>query len=402
MQPEEIAEKVTIILEVNPESLTLFYPQKDDRQPSKGRTGFSNEYVELLLQLESKIHTASSKTFFWELLGVGFASRVPRITGHSASKILKAAGQVRKHCDCAFMAYLRTGRLKEALEGFSGRLKDYSCVNEVSNQIVFCILQVLLMESHLFSDNHLKAIESIMGRYRSNIRDASSWHEKKTRKMQVPAEQAPDAVSKLFGLTFAGTPKEQIPTDLPSTDLISRSKDVLAKLRERLREVKFQRLKEELKGVSTEINQDKNQLIRKYRDLKFSKNLIEGFEKLDTEIEQVGSKFSYSKSIGFVRNLYEESLREFATRIRDTTGEAIPNWKGRGNMGGAIDYFNSKKIKLISDNERKFLTGFSSLLSDTGSHSLTSERYEVRIARNVLVEICSYLVDKIDKFLSAL
>jgi len=400
MEREEIAEKVRIILEANPESLTVFYPHKNDKHPAGTRSGFSNEYVELLLQLESKIHTASSKTFFWRLLGVNFASRAPMITGRSASKILKAAGQVRKHCDCAFMAYLRTGQVKEALEGFSGRLKDYSCVSEVNSQIAFCILQVLLMESHLFSDSHLKTIESVMNRYQSCITEASSWHEKKARRMQVPAEQVPDAVSKLFGLT--GTPKGQIPTDLPSTDLISRSKDVLAKLRERLRQVKFQRLKEELKGVSTEINQDKNQLISKYRDLKFSKNLIEGFEKLDTEIEQVGSKFSYSKSIGFVRNLYEESLREFASRIHDTTGEAIPNWKGKGSMGAAIDYFNSKKIKLISDNERNFLTGFSNLLSDTGSHSLTSERYEVRIARNVLVEICSYLVDKINKFLSVL
>lgn len=399
MQPKEISEKIRIILDPNPESLSIFYPSKDSGQPTRPKSGFSNDYVELLLQLESRIHTAPSKEFFWQLMGINFASGAPRITGgSSALAMMKAAAQVRKHCDCAFMVYLRSGRINKALEGFSERIKDYSSVNETNNQIIFCIFQVLLMEPHLFSDVHLKAIESIMGRYQSCISDTSSWQEKKTRKMQVPAEQVPDAVSKLLGLTFAGTPKEQIPTDLPSTDLISRSKDLLSKLCERLRQVKFQRLKEELKGVSTEINQDKNQLVRKYKDLTLNTMLVEALENIDAEIEESGSPFNRSKSIAFIRNVYEESVRQVAIVIRYNTKRPVSKWTDRGKFGEAVTYL--KEVGFISTKEEKWLAGFYGLISDTGSHRLSSERFEVRLARNILVETCYYLTDKIDKFLA--
>ncbi|MCK4404554.1 MAG: hypothetical protein KAW02_05630 [candidate division Zixibacteria bacterium] len=401
MQPKDVAEKITIILDAKPKSLTTFYPAKDGKRPSGAKSGFSNEHVELLLQLESRIHVPQSKELFWQLMGINFASCVPKIAGASpmlAKAIIKAASQTRKHCDCAFMVYLRSGRINKALEGFSERIKDYSSVNETNNQIIFCIFQVLLMEPHLFSDVHLKAIESIMGRYQSCISDTSSWQEKKTRKMQVPAEQVPDAVSKLFGLTFAGTLKEQIPTDLPSTDLISRSKDLLSKLCERLRQVKFQRLKEELKGVSTEINQDKNQLVRKYKDLTLNTMLVEALENIDAEIEESGSPFNRSKSIAFIRNVYEESVRQVAIVIRYNTKRPVSKWTDRGKFGEAVTYL--KEVGFISTKEEKWLAGFYGLISDTGSHRLSSERFEVRLARNILVETCYYLTDKIDKFLA--
>jgi hypothetical protein len=400
MEPEEIAEKVITILEANPEQISTFYTTSDKIKSTKTMTGFSNEYVELLLQLESKIHTPTEKDFFWQLLGFNFVSPVPRIISDALPRkriTRKALTQVRKHCDCVFMTYLRSGRVNEAMQGFSERLEKYSSVNEVSNQILFCMFQVLLMEPHLFSDENLKTIESIMTKYESCINEASSWHEKKVRKKQVASEQVSDPLTEFLLSTTISTSKEQIPIYLPSTSLISKSKDLLSKLQETLKKVKFERLKEELKGVSTEINQDKNQLVRRYKDLKFNTQLTKALEDIDKEIEETGTKFSYSNSIGFVRKVYEESLRQIAIRIHDITGKSIPKWTGKGKMGEAVDYF--RKIDFISEKEKNMLTGFSGFLSDTGSHSLTSEKYEVRIAKNILIEICSYLTDKLDEFI---
>lgn len=280
----------------------------------------------------------------------------------------------------------------------SGRLKNYAFVNGANNNIMFCIYQVLMGEPHLFSDRQLKTIESIVGAYRRCVSEASSKHEKKARRMQDPVEQVPDALANLFPGAFIGTSKERIPTGLPSTDLISRSRDLLSKLRERLRQVKFQRLKEELKGVSTEINQDKNQLVRKYKDLTFSAELVEALENIDAEIEESGSPFDRSKSIAFIRNVLEESVRQVAIVIRHNTGQPASQWTDRGKFGEAVTYL--KEVAFISNKEEKWLAGFYGLISDTGSHRLSSERFEVRLARNILVECCYYLTDKIDKFLA--
>jgi len=120
VQTEKIAEKVVTILEANPEPISTFYATPDQDEPSKATSSFSNEYVELLLQLESRIHESGAKEFFWQLLGVNFASSVPTITGAGSALArakIKAVAQVRKHCDCAFMTYLRAGRVDEALGG---------------------------------------------------------------------------------------------------------------------------------------------------------------------------------------------------------------------------------------------------------------------------------------------
>jgi hypothetical protein len=197
-----------------------------------------------------------------------------------------------------------------------------------------------------------------------------------------------------------GIPLGQIQPPLPSREQVGISGNLVVELKRNLTTIRFKRVKEELKGVSSVINQDKKQLISKYGELGLDKELIEAVERIDNEIEETGSKFEFSKIVGFVRNIYEESLREFAIKIRDIKGLDIPQWTdNKGKMGEAISYF--RKINLISEKEEKFLTGFSGLISDTGSHSLTSEKFEVRIAKNILVEICFYLADKIGEFLKS-
>ncbi len=389
MKPEDIAEKVRFILEPITKSPSRFYIIK------KAKNVFINEHVELLLQLESKITNKSPKEFFWQLIGRSFILPIPKlnikILPYSARRALPL---VSKHCDCAFMVYIKTGRIDEVLKGLFNRIKDYDSINEKNYKIIFCTYQILLNEPSLFSDVHLKKIESIINEYSRCIDEASSWREKERRQK---TGQAATEKSGSLSLPSLYQPQqvlsETIPMFLPSQHLIDISNNLVIAVKEGLKKVRFERVKQELKGVSSQINQDKKQLISKYKDLKFSADLIEALERIDFEIEDTGSKFSYSKSIGFVRNIYEESLRQVAIKMCDITKIPIPKWTGRGKMGEAIDYL--RRINFISDKEQGMLTGFSGLISDTGSHSLTSERYEVRIAKNILVEICSYLTDKI-------
>jgi len=371
MNENEIAEKIRYILEPISQSPVLFYRARETSESSARENEFSNEYVELLLQLESKINTDTGKDFFWQIIGFNFIWPIPKVAGTyflSSVPKRKARELIRQHCDVAAMVYLKSDRIDEVLNGLLQRIKDYSSINEQNINIISCIHKVVFNEPYLFSDDHLKKIEAIVGKFKECINKV-------------------DLRGKSF--TFPSAPTRSFTLITMLDKLLSDLTGVLAKIR-------FERTKQELRGVSSQINQDKKYLIHRYQELKLSEDLIEALERIDVEIEETGSKFEFSKSIAFVRNIYEESLRQFATKIRDTTGIGIPQWTDRGNTGEAISYF--RHIKFISDKEERLLTGFSALISDTGSHSLTSERYEVRIAKNILVEICSYLLDKIDIF----
>jgi len=372
MQEEEIAEKIGYILEPISKSPPLFYSPKSTDGSGRGVREFSNEYVELLLQLESKINTDTGKDFFWQIIGFNFIWPIPKVAGTyflSSVPKRKARELIRQHCDVAAMVYLKSDRIDEVLNGLLQRIKDYSSINEQNINIISCIHKVVFNEPYLFSDDHLKKIEAIVGKFKECINKV-------------------DLRGKSF--TFPSAPTRSFTLITMLDKLLSDLTGVLAKIR-------FERTKQELRGVSSQINQDKKYLIHRYQELKLSEDLIEALERIDIEIEETGSKFEFSKSIAFVRNIYEESLREFTIKIHDTTGKPIPQWTGKGTMGEAMSYF--RHIKFISDKEERLLTGFSALISDTGSHSLTSEKYEVRIAKNILVEICSYLIDKVDNFL---
>jgi hypothetical protein len=305
----------------------------------------------------------------------------------------KAERLVRKHYDVAAMVCLKSDRIDEVLKGLLERIKNYSSINEANIKVITCIYQVAFNEPYLFSDDHLKKIEAIVDKFHECINNVHFWEKKQQEQRSGANDEAlPELLTKLLSRGFVGS----MPPSFPSSDLVTNLNDLITNLKNVLAVIRFERTRQELRGVSSQINQDKKYLIHRYQELKLSEDLIEALERIDVEIEETGSKFEFSKSIAFVRNIYEESLRQFATKIRDTTGIGIPQWTDRGNTGEAISYF--RHIKFISDKEERLLTGFSALISDTGSHSLTSERYEVRIAKNILVEICSYLLDKIDIF----
>lgn len=391
MDHEEIAEKIRYIVEQIAESQPNFYP-------SKGR--FGNENVELLLQLEAKINDGTSKEFFWQLIGHGFLSPIPKFHEITLKKrsIVSTWWLMQAHCDCGFMVYMKADKTDDALGGFFERIKDYSSVGQGNNKIVSCILQVLVNEPYLFLDDQLKRIELIVNKYQNCINEASNWERKREGASQgISVLGQPATLSDLFRLSVQSS-KGDIPLILPAPDSIVKANDLVSNLKNALKNVRYERVKQELKGVSSHINQDKKQLILKYVDLSFSTLLIEALERIDIEIEKPGSKFSYSGSITFVRNIYEQSLREIALTISHRTGKPIPQGTGKIKMGQAISYFRS--IDFISPEEEKMLTGFSGLISDTGPHSLTSERYEVRIAKNILVEILCYLTDKTDSYMN--
>lgn len=391
MNEEEIAEKIRYILEPVGESHPLFYRKRDTSGDLGREYEFGNEYVELLLQLAARIDTQTGRDFFWQLLGYNF---VWPITLNSKNILpsmpkRKAFLLCRQHCDISAMVYIKSARTDEVLDGLLERIKDYHSINEANNKIVLCLHKVAFCEEHLFSDDQLKKIELIVDKFQNCIDKINSLEKKLQEQPQALFMPSPG---------FAVVPLQ--PT-LPSHNDIKISKNLIVIIKDVVAKIRFERTKQELRGVSSEINQDKKRLIYKYSELGLNKSLIEALEKIDIEIEETGSKFNFSKSIGFVRNIYEESLRQFAIKIQHATGIAIPQWTNdRGKMGEAISYF--RHIKFISDKEEKLLTGFSSVISDAGSHSLTSEKYEVRIAKNIFVEICSYLVDKIDNYLKVL
>lgn len=384
MKTEEINENLRYILE--------------GAEPSKlyANGKFSNEQVDLISQLDAKINNPDSKDQLWELIGSPFLYPCPKIKFVPAPLSITRR-LVYKYSDYCFMVFLRSNKQKEALDSFLLRIGNYSSVTESNYRIFYCLLQVLLNEPNLFSDEHLKKIEGIVLKFSHCICEARSLRRKKIEEEARKQDPRAVAIEGLLGATGLSSPQVEIPFSLPPDNLINNSDILLSQIRAILIKVRYKRVKQKLKGVNLEINQDKKQLIGKYKELRFSSSLIEALEKIDTELEETGSKFDYSKSIGFVRNIYEESMRQIAKKLEAETERHIPSWTGKGKIREAINYF--RQISFITDKEESMLGSLVGFLSDTGSHSLTSERNEVRIAKNIIIEICYYLSDKIDKFL---
>jgi hypothetical protein len=202
MNEEEIAEKIRYILEPVGQSLPLFYRKKDNSGDSGRVSEFSNEYAELLLQLESKINTDKGKEFFWQLTGFNFLWPIPKIVGaemFSSMSRRKAWLLVKEHSDIAAMIYLKADRIDEVLNGMVERIKDYSSINDVNIKVMFSIYQVALNEPNLFSDDHLKKIETINDKFKECINKAVSWNSDlllEGTEMKAPAPS--DILSGLF------------------------------------------------------------------------------------------------------------------------------------------------------------------------------------------------------------
>jgi hypothetical protein len=400
MQNEEIADRIRYILEPAPTS-ARFYKRKKTIGHDVTEAEFDNEHVDLLLQIESKINIQSGKDFFWRLVGHSFI--IPQTKDSSHKNWLppgfsRTEDLVEQLCDYAFMAYVRANRTDEAFHGVIANLKDYTSINETNYKILHCIYQILLYEQDRLSEQNLISLETMINKYTLYIIQA--WTLRKNMEEDATRLLLESPVMRLARLhgTFPQSQSSRKSQVMPKADLIGNLDDLISKLKSALKRARFERVRDELRGISSGINQDKNSLITKYKGLGFSPELTEALESIDIETEKPGSKFSYSGSISFVRNILERSLREIALVINNRTGKNIPQKTEKLKMGQSISYFRS--IDFISAEEEKMLTGFSGFISDTGPHSLTSERYEVRIAKNILIEVLSYLTDKMDSYMS--
>jgi len=119
MNEEEIAEKIRYILEPVGQSPPLFYRKKDTIGDSGRVWEFCNEYVELLLQLLSRIGTEPGKDFFWKLIGSNFVWPVPHNLKNVLSSIPKRKAFLlcRQHCDMGAMVYIKSERIDEVING---------------------------------------------------------------------------------------------------------------------------------------------------------------------------------------------------------------------------------------------------------------------------------------------
>lgn len=157
---------------------------------------------------------------------------------------------------------------------------------------------------------------------------------------------------------------------------------------------RFELLKNELKSVNIEINQDKKELIMKIKYLEFDDKYNELLINIDKYIYGDTPKIVNSGMIGNLRAFLENLVKDISIRISQKFEEIIPQVKN-SEMGNKRAYIKQKMG--LSDSEDKFITSFIDILHTEGGHDFVSEKEYFRLARNIAIEISLFLLSKYEK-----
>ncbi|MBI3027792.1 hypothetical protein HYY70_06805 [Candidatus Woesearchaeota archaeon] len=158
---------------------------------------------------------------------------------------------------------------------------------------------------------------------------------------------------------------------------------------------RFELLKNELKSVNIEINQDKKELVKKFEYLEFDGKYNELLIDIDKYIYGDTPKIVNSGMIGNLRAFLENLVKDIAIRMSQKFKEQIPHLEDRSEMGDKRGYIKQKFG--LSDSENKFINNFIDILHAEGGHDFVSEKEYFRLARNIAIEISLFLLSKYEK-----
>ncbi len=158
---------------------------------------------------------------------------------------------------------------------------------------------------------------------------------------------------------------------------------------------RFELLKNELKTINIEINQDKKELIEKFKYLEFDDKYNELLMDIDKYIYGDAPKIVNAGMIGNLRSFFESLVKDMALKISKKFNEQIPRIEGRGEIGSIRVYLKNKFG--LSDNDDNFINSFVKILHGEGGHDFVSEKEYFRLARNIAIEIGLFLMSKYEK-----
>ncbi len=371
MDHKEIIKRIKVILE-NPRSggdLRFYKTHKSEKEKDVYR--FCNKTVELLLALFQKLSSAKEKNFFQSIMGMpfGFSKRIMGIPIYSL---------IYSRLDFIVMFFIKSGKIDAVLEG----IKTRKSIGAKDEKIFCAIREILHCEPSIFNEDRLDVLELIVRNFKHII---SSERVKKAETLERFAS---------FGLRDPSRYSLEI-----SDDTLNIYEDHLKKIEEQISKIRFERYESELlEGLNLETNQDKEELKVKIKEFNFNPELNKCLDKVDSSLQKAEDEFDLKTSIDLIRTFIEKLVISVASEIVRNIN-IQPSEKLNGKIGRARNYFRSREVQFLSENEDNLLGAIYGFMSYVGTHTLTSDKEYARIARNITIEKALFLVKKLDKYI---
>ncbi len=175
----------------------------------------------------------------------------------------------------------------------------------------------------------------------------------------------------------------------------SYEENYLSLLSKEVTNLRFNILDNNLKNINIEINQDKQQVIEKNKNLNFSPQ----YNLLLIEIDDYigGNQVTpISAAIGNLRSYFQMKLEEMSKKIIAIDKDELPQAIKNESKIGRIRRYLKQKLEL-SDEDNRFINSFIDILHHEGGHSFISEKEYFRLARNIAIEIDLLLLSKYER-----
>jgi hypothetical protein len=178
-----------------------------------------------------------------------------------------------------------------------------------------------------------------------------------------------------------------------ASDLFADEKitEQLDKVKRRIDRVRYLRLKKQLlEGENPEVNTDKQVLVSRLGTLGFRKEIIEALHELDTKLYAAGKPLDFKSCMDLLRTIYEEIVEDAAKTVGQKRNKPSPSG---GPFQPWRQYLEDEGI--LSKDEGDLAQKLYNYLSNAGTHRLGSAPEQVRVSRNMVIELSLMVVGRV-------
>lgn len=158
-----------------------------------------------------------------------------------------------------------------------------------------------------------------------------------------------------------------------------------------LRAILYGRTKEKFMPVNMEINRDEELVRQAIGRFKLPEELSETLDRINVRLSASSDDLDHASLIADIRSFFEGLVKEMAKKID------IPTRCKLATFGGCRDFFKQRDVALTNDKSDALLNALYGFLSNEGAHALVSRSENVRISKNMVIELSLFLLESLEK-----
>jgi len=163
------------------------------------------------------------------------------------------------------------------------------------------------------------------------------------------------------------------------------------RVKRKIARLRYLRLRTALfEGQNPEINTDAKALVSRLETLGFRREIVEALNELDIKLYAAGKPLDFKGCMDLLRTIYEEMFEDAAKKVFTKRTRPLPHG---GPFQPWRQYLENEVI--ITRDEGELSQKLYNYLSNAGTHQLGSEPEQVRVSRNMVIELGLMIVGRV-------